>query len=361
MKKGKIRNYFPGGNTYKGFYSFYNYVPFKSEKVYIIKGGPGTGKSSFMKKIGQEAREQNYNIELHWCSSDNESIDGVVIPELKTALIDGTAPHIVDPENPGAVEEIINFGNYWNENYLLYQKENIMILNAKIKNNYEKIYRYLYIAKKIHDIWESEYQNTFDKNTANKISEELINEIFPPILSISPGLQRHLFASALTPEGPVNFLDNITSNCDKRYIIKGKPGTGKSTMTKKIANYAFEHGFEILYLHCSFDPESIDSIIIKELNIAIIDGTPPHVINPENKNDKLIDMLSCVDTEKLDIKEIEYNKKIYENIINKSINLLKETKTKHDILEKYYINAMNFQQLETKRKEISDKIFNNFI
>lgn len=92
-----IKNLFPGGNTSKGFYSFYRYILKQNEarRIFCIKGGPGTGKSSLMKKIGSYFYDKGYDIEYHHCSSDNNSLDGVVIKPLNVALLDGTAPHVV--------------------------------------------------------------------------------------------------------------------------------------------------------------------------------------------------------------------------------------------------------------------------
>lgn len=94
MSKGKIRHMFPGGNTSLGFFSYYDYILSQEEaaRIIIIKGGPGVGKSTFMKKIANEMAEIGYDLEYMHCSSDNNSLDGVVIPEIKVALVDGTAP-----------------------------------------------------------------------------------------------------------------------------------------------------------------------------------------------------------------------------------------------------------------------------
>lgn len=94
--KGSIRRVFPGGNTYKGFYSFYDYVLNQQDakRIMIIKGGPGVGKSSFMKKLGESMIDRGFDIEYHHCSSDNNSVDGVVFPQVGVALIDGTAPQV---------------------------------------------------------------------------------------------------------------------------------------------------------------------------------------------------------------------------------------------------------------------------
>jgi len=93
--KGKIVDVFPGGNTSKGFYSLYRYILGQDEarRIICIKGGPGTGKSSLMKKVGGFFNERGYDIEYHHCSSDNSSLDGVVIKGLNVAILDGTSPH----------------------------------------------------------------------------------------------------------------------------------------------------------------------------------------------------------------------------------------------------------------------------
>ena len=102
MQKGKARNMFPGGNTSKGFYSRFDNIisPEEARRIFVIKGGPGTGKSTLMKNISEIMTDHGYDVELMHCSSDSKSLDGVVIPELRVALIDGTAPHVTDPKAP---------------------------------------------------------------------------------------------------------------------------------------------------------------------------------------------------------------------------------------------------------------------
>src|SRR5690554_299380 len=110
--QGKTRDFFLGGNTGNGFFSFYGEVVTEESKhLYILKGGPGTGKSTFIKEAGEEIRRLGLPVELIHCSSDNNSLDGMVCPSLGIAMIDGTAPHTVDPKYPGAVDEILNVGS----------------------------------------------------------------------------------------------------------------------------------------------------------------------------------------------------------------------------------------------------------
>ena len=77
---GNIRKMFPGGNTSQGFYSYYKYIlSDDAKRIFIIKGGPGTGKSNFMKRTAREMADLGYDMELHYCSSDFDSLDAIVI------------------------------------------------------------------------------------------------------------------------------------------------------------------------------------------------------------------------------------------------------------------------------------------
>ena len=48
-----------------------------------------------MRRVGQAAEERGYQVEYIVCSGDPDSLDGVVLPQLQTAIVDGTAPHVV--------------------------------------------------------------------------------------------------------------------------------------------------------------------------------------------------------------------------------------------------------------------------
>jgi Cdc6-like AAA superfamily ATPase len=359
MTKGNIINLFPGGNTAQGFYSFYDYLPYETDQVFIIKGGPGTGKSTFMKKIGETMIEKKFDIEYHWCSSDNNSLDGLVIKELKVAFLDGTAPHLVDPKNPGAIDEIINLGRYWDRKLLQKHKTEIKKLNNQIWDQFQDAYDYLAIAKLTHDEWKSYYIKAMDFQQANYKANKLINDILgsKPITKQS-GKIRRLFASALTPQGPVNYLDNITKHIKNRYIIKGKPGTGKATLNQKVADATLERGYDVHFYHCSFDPENIDTVIIPELSIALIDGTPPHTLEPKRKGDKVINMSEAVNQKIInkfqpDILDV---KERYNQLISKAISKISNAKNLHDDLENYYIEAMDFEAIDKLREEIITKL-----
>lgn len=88
-------SFFLGANSKNGFYSLYDELidAKHAETVYIIKAGPGCGKSSFMRRITDNLSKHGIDSESILCASDPDSLDGAVFSELKTAVVDGTAPH----------------------------------------------------------------------------------------------------------------------------------------------------------------------------------------------------------------------------------------------------------------------------
>lgn len=99
----------------------------------------------------------------------------------------------------------------------------------------------------------------------------------------------HFFLGANTPQGFVSRFDQLADPLDgwREFIIKGGPGTGKSTLMKQAAKAFEPECSRIEWIHCSSDVESLDGVIIHDQKIAIADGTPPQESDPfSNKTEK---------------------------------------------------------------------------
>lgn len=356
MKKGKIKYAYPGGNTPRGFHSFYALGLKNMDRIFILKGGPGTGKSTLMRKIGLEMADRGYNVELWYCSSDNDSLDGVIIPDLKTAVVDGTAPHVIDPRYPGVVDQIINLGDHWDERYLKSHKKEIKNLVDEISGSFAAAYDHLHEAKKVYDEWKNINVEAMDFEKANQKTEQLMQEIF----NVNAPMVRHMFAGAITPGGLVNFISNITEDCKTRYILKGLPGTGKSTLIKKIAEGAVDRGYHTDLYYCALDPDSLDMVVIPQLGIAVLDGSVPHAEDPERSGDKIINMLDYLNLDRVN-KESERLTNVqaeFECLMSEAVGKIGQAKSLHDKLEGYYIKAMDFEAVENAGKQVFNKILN---
>lgn len=146
--------FFPGANTGRGFVSrFDGIVPpwEKPQYTYVLKGGPGVGKNTLMKTVASRAMQKGYTVEEFHCASDPDSLDAVRVIELGIVLLDGTAPHSIDPVLPGVDDEVIDLGHFKNRTEFALHRGELQALFRENKAHYDAAYACLgaaYILKK---------------------------------------------------------------------------------------------------------------------------------------------------------------------------------------------------------------------
>ncbi|MBM7582937.1 hypothetical protein JOD02_001806 [Caldicoprobacter guelmensis] len=356
---------FAGGNTPEGFVNYFGEIlEYNTNRVFIIKGGPGVGKSTFMKKIGQDLLEKGYDLEYFYCSSDPYSLDAVAVPQLKVAIMDGTAPHVIDPSYPGAVEEIIYFGEYWDNEALIANKGHIMEYTNQIKGLFNTAYSQLKEAKVAYDEWKSYVQSCLNRAEYQRQADLFIGRVFKRFDALGKKSRaRHYFACAITPSGIKDYADTLLKPGMDVYPIYGGPGSGAKELLMRIAHIAEWQGFFTERSHCPIEPDHLDMVIIPELNAALLNIWEPFrntVPKGEGINLKEgIDLSLCIDEAKLGEegrKALLDSRRRFLDLLNKAINNIAQAKVIHDQLESYYISAMDFEKIERIRQQIVQRM-----
>lgn len=354
----KDKHYFAGNNTSKGFFSYFDNIfnPEKLKRIFILKGGPGVGKSSFMKKFAKKLSSLGYSIEYIHCSSDENSYDGIIVPELKISLVDGTAPHTIDPKLPGVSDEIINLGEFLDHDELSKHKCQVIQINKKKSQFYKSAYRYLQCAGTILEEINSIYdQFTDDKqflmivdNTLKSIFNEEYNHLYDNF-----GSQRKSFSEAYTANGYINYTDSYCN--DKKIIaIIGENTNYTARLLDTIVKEALLRGFDIECFYRPLTPDKIQHIIISDLNLMIKSAE-----NHMNCNyDEVINLHDIIDLENLKthISEIEKNLHLFDILINNAVEKLSEAKKYHELLEVIYVNGMNFKGVDEYLEKFLESI-----
>ncbi len=340
-----IKNYYAAANSSLGFVDYFESNFQGLDRLYILKGGPGTGKSTLMKKIGQHFYNEGYDIEFLHCSSDTNSIDGVIIPALNVGIADGTAPHVIEPKAPGALEEYVNLGVAWDSKKLIPQRDVILKSRQLISQSYEKAYAKFKEARIVHDALEGYYIKHIEYEKASRFTQDILTELLNyPVLPQVPTV-KHRFFGATTSTGSVDFIPELIEPLQKRYFIKGRPGTGKSTLLRRIAKKAETLGYDVEIYYCSFDPNSLDMVLIPQLSLCFFDSTSPHEYFPTRDTDEVIDTYKAIITPHVDelyASELASLTLRYKQIILRGIGYLKQAKQLHDELETYYAGAVDF-------------------
>lgn len=359
---GRIRHVFPGGNTSQGFFSFYDYMVKDSVKrKMILKGGPGVGKSTFMKKVGQYFADRGADVEYHWCSSDNNSLDGVVIGRHEICLMDGTAPHVVDPRFPGAVDEIINIGQFWTREQINQNRGQIISMSLRITNCFARAYLRLNEALLAYNEWSSFVDEVKDSSAANR-NIGALTEDFLRGSSLSHDTPRHLFAAAITPQGIVNHIESLFDNNYSFFGAKGSPGSGIKDLFNHTTYLIELNHINAEVYHSPLLPQEIDCIILPEQKAVMLDLSST-IVDYERSLPQIkfkrwldFDQFANLGGSNSVEKHLESSdKRLQENIAG-AVAYIKEAKEQHDILETYYIPAMDFTSLENYREGLEKEI-----
>ena len=174
----KEKRYFAAANTVSGFVSYYHEIFGACEKIYIIKGGSGTGKSRFMRDIAKYVLNNlpRSLVEYFYCSFDPHSLDGIMI-DRRIAVIDGTPPHVYEPMLPGVKEELVDLGAFWSSKALVEKKNELISLMRRKKAHFERVYRYLSSYGELMAVVEEHFLSAIDHDRLRLGAAKCVSEL----------------------------------------------------------------------------------------------------------------------------------------------------------------------------------------
>ena len=189
---------FAGANTPDGFRSSYDTIADEKnmERVYIIKGGSGTGKSTLMQRIGSAAEKRGEDCRYYLCGSDPDSLDCVVIGG-KIAVLDGTAPHVREMKIPGASSAIIDVSKFWDPAVLEPHRHELEERAALKSAAYASCTRWLAAADEVHGERLALAGSVFDEEKARGYIARLLGRLG----KTEVGECRSLWSHAVTMKG----------------------------------------------------------------------------------------------------------------------------------------------------------------
>lgn len=354
----KQLHYFADGNTAKGLFSFRDSNFGNLETLYIISGSPGTGKSTLIKKVCEYCAEINLNTEIIHSVTDSDSLSGVIMPQIGLGLIDNFIQ-----VKTNCVKDVVylNLDLSVNQTKVCRKLEEINFCEGKKDLFFRLAYSAFAKALSIHDEWEDIFINNMSYDKADEITSRLADEIFSQKKSEKSSVAFRRFLGAATHLGSVDYIENLTKDNNTRYFIKGRPGTGKSTMLRKIAQTARIKGFDVEFYHCGLDPDSIDMIIIRELGLSFFDSTPPHEHFPEKIGDTIIDVYALAGRQGTDEKyaaEIRDISARYKEKIKLGVSYLEQAKKANDKEKIIFSNASTFEHSNKAYEKIAETVLN---
>ena len=348
---------FLGANTPKGFVSLFDelYNPYTTKNAYIIKGGPGSGKSTFMKKVGSALHLKGLDTGWVYCSSDPNSLDALYCDEIGFSIADGTSPHVLEPKFPGCGENIINTGEFWDEDTLKQKAEDIRSLTLENSLCHRKSAGYLGAVGNIDNEIRMIFSPYINEEKINSFCVRFAMRETPKKKNAVPGRKKRMFLGAITPSGRI-FLDDTVHTLSTRVIgIADEYSAVSGLVCEGIGDLAVKNGYDVIFCPCPLRPKECEHLIIPEVGLCIM------TVKSAHKTEVACDRLIHADRflhggAGSNRSLLRFDLKLKNLLVDESINKLKEAKSVHDELEKIYAGAMDFAALSSYCDRFTEKL-----
>ena len=331
-------HFFLGANTPKGFFSLYDNlnVPRSHDLLYIIKGGPGCGKSTFMKNMAGAAAG---GVEYIHCSGDPDSLDAVVLKNHRLAYVDGTAPHVLEPVLPAVTEQYLNFGACYDMAAARELKSSIGRANLEYKELYKKAYHLISAAGEIHSALLSAAETPQFLEKAEKRARGVIRREVPH-RSKGTGERCLRFLGGLTCKGEITLWETVTENYSKVFQLMDNFGLSHALLSPIAA--AFEKaGCRIIVCPCHYDPQRIRHLLVPELSIAFVTSTTADPFPGKAYRRIRVDAMG--DTSSPAMRRM---RRELRQLTDAAADALRDAKAAHDALEELYHPCVNFAAVD---------------
>ena len=269
-----VTNFFLGANSGDGFQNLFPQLTQdrSMRDLMILKGGPGVGKSTFMKQIGRAMEESGTTVEYLWCSGDPDSLDGVYLPQLRCAMADGTAPHVLEPLYPAAVQRYVDLGRFYDLTAAKENRDEIICLTEENHRAYARAYHSLKAARQVELDAEAAVQRTFDRRRAERRVRGILAREFREKGGEQGQMQRR-FLGSVTYKGMVWRFDSVETLCPRVYEFSDSYGLAAESL-RRIAGMAAEKGWNTIGCPCPEEPERLEHLLIPGLGLAFVTSKP---------------------------------------------------------------------------------------
>lgn len=342
---GNVRHFFLGANSGQGFQNLFSKFC-EEEQHYdmlVLKGGPGAGKSTMMRKIGEAMEAKGEAVEYFYCSGDPESLDGVHIPRIKTAVLDGTSPHVIEPRYPAAVERYVNLGQFYDIAEAKKVREEIIRHTNSCKEAYRRAYRALAASAHMED---SAYQLLSESFDIDKLLRRAEGIISREIRGHGSGeAVQYRFLESVTHKGMVGRFDSVECICPKVYHIYDSYGFSYP-MLQKILNAVQGKNYGVVVCPDPEHMERIKHLLIPELGTAFLTiKAGEHCPCTAHRRIHIDAMLAPAHRKKWKGR-LAFLRKMKQTLREEGVATLKEAKQAHDALEELYHPHVDFSGLD---------------
>lgn len=348
--------YFLGANTPAGFHSLYGEMlpPEEARAIYILKGGPGCGKSTLMKQVRSRALEAGLRVESIVCSGDPDSLDALILPQARIALCDGTAPHVMEAKYPGVTEHYVNLESCYDPEGLYPIRSDIFACKGRCQACYRRAYRCLEASASLEEDGRTLLLTRSLTERMIKRAEGILTRELPPIKGSLPGRVTQRFLSSPTHRGMAFLYDTAAVQCRKIYQLADSYGLGHELLIHLLTG-AVERGYHPIACPDPMAPERLSHVLVPDGDVAFLTSPTPLPEKPYRR----IRLDAMTDRAILNRSRsrLRFSRRVSAALFGEATASFADAKAAHDELEALYHPHVDFARVEELGQAVSDEIF----
>ena len=307
----------------------------------VLKGGPGVGKNTFMREIGRAMEAAGTPVEYLWCSGDPDSLDGVVVPEIRCAVVDGTAPHVIEPKYPAAVDRYVDLGRFYDLTAAKAAAEEVRARTREYQAAYARAYHCLRAARQVELAAAASVERTFDREklerrTAGIIARELRRR------GGERGRTARRFLGSITHRGYVWRFDSVEALCPRVYELDDSWELAGEALAV-LHGAASEKGWDTIACCAPEDPSRLEHLLIPGLGLAFVTSRPNMAYGKKPFRRVRVDAMAQPEGRA----RLRFQARMAALLRGEGVAALKEAKAGHDALEAVYNPYVDFDGVRT--------------
>ena len=333
-----VTNFFAGANSGEGFQNLFPEMV-DIEHTYdlmVLKGGPGVGKATFMREIGRGMEQAGTAVEYLWCSGDPDSLDGVVLPELRCAVVDGTSPHVVEPKYPAAVDRYVDLGRFYDLTAAKAAAEEAKAYTHAYQAAYVRAYHNLKAARQVELDTVTAVRKSFDRERAQRRVEGVIARELRQSGG-ETGKTTRRFLGSITHKGYIWRFDSVDALCPKVYELADSWELA-GEMLARLHDAAAERGWDTIACAAPEEPDRLEHLLIPGLGLAFVTSRPGMDYGTKPFRRIRLDAMA----EPQGKARLRFQTRMAALLREEGVLALKEAKSFHDKLEAVYNPYVDF-------------------
>ena len=279
----------------------------------------------------------------------------MVLPRLKVALVDGTAPHVIEPRYPGLVEQYVNLGDCYDREGLQEVREELQSCMVGYKEHYQRAYRCLGAAAEIReDLREVLLTGELEERLAKR-ARGIIRRELKPRPGGRTGQVKQRFLGAVSHQGVLELYDTVAAQCTRVFELSDRYGLAHSLLSHLLTG-AVMGGYDVVACPDPMAPDRLAHLLVPELGLAFVSSSPdnPYPRMPARR----LRLDSMVDKDVLSRcrPRLRFSLKVSNALVEEAVDSLAQAKAMHDDLEDLYHPYVDFDRGSRVGEKIAREI-----